>query len=351
MQKMQILYLKYLSSVIYWQMKQKNRSLEMDKTTLKDIAEITGFSISTVSRVLANSPRISRDTRRIVLAASEKFHYKPQTVNVAVIVFSPLLTGYLGRLCSAVTDELLRSGFNPVIIQLDHIECIRDIPICGAVSIATVNKLARIWGEMHERPLISLNSQSNHLDNIYRISSNESQGMKILVDRLKENGHTKIARLGSEHTFHPLDNWSSQRRNAAYLALAEKYGLTPDLYAESEHSLPAVLNAVSNLMSRKPTALLLQTEDYLLPVLHALKLLKIRVPEDLSLAAWSSEDVHDHLYPPPFAVSQDYRKFGVLAVQTLKKLNDGHGQPSDQEVDYKILPGQTVVPYSRKKRK
>ena len=80
----------------------------MDKTTLKDIAGVTGFSISTVSRVLANSPRISRDTRRIVLAAAEKFHYKPQTRNVAVIVFSPILTGYLGRLCSAVTGELLR---------------------------------------------------------------------------------------------------------------------------------------------------------------------------------------------------------------------------------------------------
>lgn len=323
----------------------------MDKTTLKDIAEVTGFSISTVSRVLADSPRISRDTRRTVLAAAEKFHYKPRTRNVALIVFSPVLTGYLGRLCSAVTGELMKKNYNPVIIQMDHIECIRDIPICGAISIATVNKLARIWGEMHERPLISLNSQSNHLDNIYRLSSNEFQGMKILVDRLKENGHTRIARLGSEHTFHPLDNWSCQRRNAAFLKLAEQYGLTSDLYAESEHTLPAVLNAISNLMTRKPTALLIQTEDYLLPVLQSLKLLKIRVPEDLSLAAWSSEDIHDHLYPPPFAVSQDYWKFGELAVQTLKSLNDGDSQPADLEVDYKILPGQSVIPCSRKRRK
>ncbi|MBR4666808.1 MAG: LacI family DNA-binding transcriptional regulator [Lentisphaeria bacterium] len=323
----------------------------MDKTTLKDIAETTGFSISTVSRVLADSPRISRDTRRIVLAAAEKFHYKPRTKNVALIVFSPTLTGYLGRLCSAVTGELMKHGFNPVIIQMEHIECIRDIPICGAISIATVNKLARIWGEMHERPLISLNSQSNHLDNIYRLSSNEFQGMKILVDRLKENGHTRIARLGSEHTFHPLDNWSCQRRNAAFLKLAEQYGLTSDLYAESEHTLPAVLNAISNLMTHKPTALLIQTEDYLLPVLQSLKLLKIRVPEDLSLAAWSSEDIHDHLYPPPFAVSQDYGKFGELAVQTLKSLIDGDNQPTDLEVDYKILPGQSVIPCPRKRRK
>lgn len=323
----------------------------MEKTTLKDIAEATGFSISTVSRVFAGSPRISHDTRRIVLAASEKFRYKTRTRNVALIVFSPLLTGYLGRLCSSVTSELMKHGFNPIIIQLDHIECIRDIPICGAVSIATVNKLARIWGEIHERPLISLNSQSNHLDNIYRLSSNEFQGMKILVDRLKENGHTRIARIGSQHTFHPLDNWSCQRRNSAFLKLAELYDFTTDLYVESGHTLPAVLNAISNLMTMKPTVLLIQTEDYLLPVLHSLKLLKIRVPEDLSLAAWSSEDIHDQLFPPPFAVSQDYQKFGELVVQTLKKLNDGDCPPTDLEVDYKILQGQTVIPCPRKRKK
>ena len=46
----------------------------MNRTTLKDIAEATGFSISTVSRVLANSPRISRDTRRIVLAEIGRAH-------------------------------------------------------------------------------------------------------------------------------------------------------------------------------------------------------------------------------------------------------------------------------------
>ena len=34
----------------------------MDKTTLKDIAETTGFSISTVSLVPADSPQIIRDS-------------------------------------------------------------------------------------------------------------------------------------------------------------------------------------------------------------------------------------------------------------------------------------------------
>jgi len=165
-----------------------------------------------------------------------------------------------------------------------------------------------------------------------------------MLDRLKEDGHTRIACLGSQHTFHPQDNWSSQRRNAAFLKLAKSYGLTAVLYAESEPSLPAVLDAIANLMTMNPTALLIQTEDYLLPVLHALKLLKIRVPEDLSLAAWNSEEIHDQLFPPPFAVSQDYRKFGELAVQALKKLIDGNKVSADLEADYKLLQGSSVIP-------
>lgn len=46
------------------------------KTTLKDIAEDTGFSISTISRVLNNSDKISTKTQEIVLSSAVKLGYK-----------------------------------------------------------------------------------------------------------------------------------------------------------------------------------------------------------------------------------------------------------------------------------
>ncbi len=46
------------------------------KTTLKDIADETGYSISTISRVLNNSSRISKKTRNEVFSAAKKLNYK-----------------------------------------------------------------------------------------------------------------------------------------------------------------------------------------------------------------------------------------------------------------------------------
>ncbi len=46
------------------------------KITLKDIAEDTGYSVSTVSRVLNGSDKISADTREEVLESAERYEYK-----------------------------------------------------------------------------------------------------------------------------------------------------------------------------------------------------------------------------------------------------------------------------------
>lgn len=45
------------------------------KTTLKEISKVTGVSISTVSRVLKDDPRISERTKRKVLIAAKKMNY------------------------------------------------------------------------------------------------------------------------------------------------------------------------------------------------------------------------------------------------------------------------------------
>ena len=49
--------------------------------TLKDIAEITGVSISTVSRIMSNKGKISQETKKKVLAAVEEFMFKPGVVS------------------------------------------------------------------------------------------------------------------------------------------------------------------------------------------------------------------------------------------------------------------------------
>lgn len=45
--------------------------------TIKDVAKVSGVSPSTVSRVIANNPRISEDTKKKVRKAMKELGYHP----------------------------------------------------------------------------------------------------------------------------------------------------------------------------------------------------------------------------------------------------------------------------------
>lgn len=64
----------------------------MKKTGIKEIAAEAGVSPATVSRVLNNSPRISRDVTQRVLAVARRLEYLPHTPQTKVIAL--LITGF-----------------------------------------------------------------------------------------------------------------------------------------------------------------------------------------------------------------------------------------------------------------
>ena len=83
---------------------QKNK-----RTTLQDIAEHTGFSVATVSRVLSGSPRISDDTRRKIIRCADMYNYRMKCKNVAMLTLGYGL--YFSNMLTALQKEFLNSGY------------------------------------------------------------------------------------------------------------------------------------------------------------------------------------------------------------------------------------------------
>ena len=313
------------------------------RVTLKDIAEKTGYSISTVSRVLAGANNISLQTRRQILAAAELSGYTIHRRNVAVLIQSPHLIGYPGVMLQAITEELLANNYNPMIIQLEKIDCLNEIPLCGIMSILSENTLAKNWSKTHQYPLISINTMSKHLDNIYRISSNEKQGMEMIVKMLVDAGHTRIARFGgildSELS---QENYSTNYRNRIFDSLASQYNLEKNIQIDSTCEYNVILERIAILLTHKPTALIIQSEDCLLQVLHALRLLQVKIPEDLSVVAWNYPHIQNHINPMISGISQNYSQIAKCGCQMLNQLNDGIFPQNDIEVDYLPLLGTSI---------
>ena len=69
------------------------------RASLKDIANETGLSISTVSEALRNSPKVRPGTRKLVEEAAARLHYRP----------NPLVTALMSQVREAKqpTDSLV----------------------------------------------------------------------------------------------------------------------------------------------------------------------------------------------------------------------------------------------------
>ena len=50
--------------------------IQKNKSTIKDVAKKTGYSIQTVSRVINKSPDVKESTRRVIESAIKELEYK-----------------------------------------------------------------------------------------------------------------------------------------------------------------------------------------------------------------------------------------------------------------------------------
>jgi DNA-binding LacI/PurR family transcriptional regulator len=96
----------------------------MQKITIKDIARECKVSLSTVSLVLNNNPRISEDTRNRVLQAVKKHNYQPNnsarglasksslTVSVVVPHLGHVFADvYFGEIISGIYEQATEAGY------------------------------------------------------------------------------------------------------------------------------------------------------------------------------------------------------------------------------------------------
>ena len=94
-------------------------------TSIKDVAKEAGVSISTVSKVLKNYPRISEDTKKKVHKAIKKLHYVP---NAAAATLSSKRSGRVALLLNLRTG---RQAIDEIDMQY----------IAGAIEEASKEKL------------------------------------------------------------------------------------------------------------------------------------------------------------------------------------------------------------------
>ncbi|MCB0117596.1 MAG: LacI family DNA-binding transcriptional regulator [Anaerolineales bacterium] len=302
--------------------------------TIYDVAEVSGVSISTISRVLNSPDKVNPKTRQQVMDAIDKLGFIPKAEARAramrstnrVGVITPFFTApsFVQRL-RGVAAALSRENYELVIYPVDSAEhlqgYISSIPIMGNLDGLIIMSLAI---EDSDADRLARNGMQTVLvefshDQLNSIVINDEQGGRFVAEHLLRKGHKRLSFLGDieppeRFAIHPVKSrlFGFQKvLNDAGISLPKKY-VKQSSYAQ-QNSRQAAYELLS--MSDRPTAIFVASDVQAIGVMKVARQLNIRIPEDLAVIGFDDIDMAE--YVDLTTIRQHLDESGRLAAEIL----------------------------------
>jgi DNA-binding LacI/PurR family transcriptional regulator len=283
---------------------------------MRDIAEATGLSQSTVSRVLSGAPTmvpISEDSRERVLAAARALQYRPNPLARGLRGASTMLLGLIVReitdpffagAIEAVTVEAALRGYN-VVLGAAHARADEAIALWGVLEARHCDGIL-LLGDMRDQPRVVADLagatvpvaalwQGSGPSGVPSVSVDNVAGIEAVLDHLVGLGHRRIAFVGG------VRQGDIEERQDAFTGRLAHHGIAvPEGYVlNGPNQLAAGVAALHRLadLAEPPTAVVASSDVLATGVLRGTAERGIEVPDDLSITGF--DDIPQAAYTIP----------------------------------------------------
>ncbi|CAL9638203.1 substrate-binding domain-containing protein [Streptomyces sp. enrichment culture] len=301
---------------------------------LADVADRTGVSAATVSRVLNGRPGVAEATRTRVLGAVETLGGTPVATRASRGAMVGVLaqdagTGAGSSLVDHVLTALHRRGLLPVLFSQAHgapkaEPASRKLLSHGASGLVFVGGDHADTAADHDFfrslrdadiPHVLVGGGAFPVQSA-RISHDVEWGIGKAVRQLSDLGHARIGMISG-----PARSLTCGRRRDGFLAALHSLGVPA---AESGTRIEHVqdfdgagANAAESLMDRGCTALVCDSDSLALGALRAARSRSLSVPGDLSLVVAGDSATARHMVPSLTVVRPPEEKMAEAAADTL----------------------------------
>ncbi len=295
--------------------------------TLKDIAKVTSFSVSTVSVVLRGDAAkfgICKDTVKEIQRAAAKLGYvkndyartmaSGKSRLLAFVTDTKRNVEYRGRLLAGMLEEISARDYSMRIFNYDPgsedelLLKLQALRVKGVLLSGELHKdviEAFIPKCLKQKIFCATVNHSNQISGV-GAESDDIAGVSLLTDYLFENGHRNIAYCGRMN-----EEEYSQKRLKGYLNGMQKYGLTPHVYNYSGDF------KLKELIKCGITAVVCESDYVGASLLQHAYANSISVPEDISVCGFGGMEISDFAARPMTTIVQDFASIGRNAVQML----------------------------------
>jgi DNA-binding LacI/PurR family transcriptional regulator len=330
---------------------------ETRKTSMRDIARISGTSTSTVSRVL-NGGYVSAETRAGILSAMEKLNYSPKYLpnrlsRVCVLLRNGFATPYSDRILPALSQKLTQEKLQMLVLSETEgeeswmLQSIRDlrpeILVClGRLTQGYLSLEPELKGIVQ---VSDWKTQHPSLKVVYFAEDMRAYG-ELGVAHLHKLGHRHIllvhrgyTHAGSQNLFHGVKGKVESlgmRLSELTIPSHERSGS-----ASMTDKIPQLLNGGRD----RPTACILARSAFTLPLWKVLHDHGIVLPKDFSVIGREDENRSSDLNPPLTSFRHDHEELSRLVSQAINKLLKGDpGQIKSARVQPTLIERGSVGP-------
>lgn len=303
--------------------KKKNKT-----ATLRDVAEVVGCSVNTVSLALRGSARIGKETRILVLREAKKLGYVPNYAARNLITRRSGMIGvYTGGLYDAVRIEMTNclienlhtAEYRPVLgLGQRHAGPWHDSPWMKTFQALNVEAIV-IVSDSPERlpvwaariPIILVGSQPKRTLRCDCLGLDRKEAARLGIEHLLSRGHRDI--LVASSAPHPFTQGCRKALRAAGCK-ERRVDLTMPLTDTSRAELLECVLSQKDQLS----AVILSDSGVAVELIHELSQRKIKVPEDIAVLAYDYLPLADKLKVPLTTIEQPIKELMTNAVDVIK---------------------------------
>lgn len=316
--------------------------------TLKNLSEITGYSIATISRVLNNDKtlRASEETKKIIKTVAKTSGYKTlqskknkqkiksslynrcclgivEPSNIQEHIQDPYylyLKGFVEQECFNKKIETVKIQYNPKSKKYNFFpnKKVDGIITIGHFSVKEIDDMKKIT-----KNIVFLDC-APHDGNYSSVIVDLKLGLKRGVDYLISCGHKNICFAGPKTAPNIFKELELEIKRVAFLEYIKEKNISENCsLLECERSTESAYENTKLFIEKNiknlPTVFLAVNESVALGILNALKEKNIKVPGEISVLSYNNTIFSAFITPPLSSISIDSEYMAQTAVELTVK--------------------------------
>lgn len=303
-----------------------------ETVTISDIARIAGVSISTVSRVLRGTAKVSESKQNAVLAAVAELNYQPnifarglasgQSMAVGVLTqnfgspfFDAIMQGVVRGLQGTAYFPIFADGQWQIEMEREAIQRMLQRKIDALIILGGFLAADELHQLADQIPVLVVARQIPDFRETYLYIDNVEASYKA-TRHLIELGHRRIAHISGRP-----DQPNAIDRKQGYLQALADGGIDPisALIVEGNFRRQSGVLAIDKLLSTGVSfsAIFAANDQMAFGARLGLYRHGIRVPEDISLVGFDDETAAAYMIPPLTTIRQPAVELGLEAARLI----------------------------------